>query len=236
MASNYDMPKQDALSMNAVLAAQGVAGLVATAFNPESSLIFVVLTLGLLGVTIWRPQIDCPREFYRNCFERTCWWKGPPRKWVFDLIWFFMDVLIVASLDDYLFLARNPVDGNPENYYLGVFGLFLAFLFFRFFYVNSFWNYHNKRSFTKGDIYYVWEVSVALGFAILLIIMAWVALFIIMVLEFVHGFNWAGALLILPLIWIFLLVIWTIAIYNCLPHCGKVPPPKCALGKKKAQQ
>jgi len=244
--THYDVPKHnfDAASIvqtvasKALHAAADNVDIAITTDTINTKLTFLVLFIAVTAAVFIRPQIYCAREFYKACFKEKCWYRSPPRKWVFDLIWFFVDALSIGAIVEYLWNHANPIDGNPETYYVSIFALFFSYLGFRWFWINAFWNYHNKKSFVGPDIEYSWEVSTALGFAILFILLAWVALVVdIFLLAFAPQHDYlAMGLLILPVIWVTLLAIWTIMVYNCLPKACGAKKPVCNLKNQKRQQ
>ena len=219
----YDVPKLEvsASSITTDLLSASSTSDTIVALAVESSLPFIALLTALIAVTFLRPQIYCPREFYQNCFK-SCWWPTPPRKWMFDLVWFVMDSLTIASMAHYLFNNRNPANGSDENWYIAIYSLFIVYLGLRWFWINAFWNYHNKKTFVKGDMVYSWEVTLAIGFAIVFIILAIIAVTIIAILFAIQSQWWPLGLIILPWLWLILLAVWTIYIYMCLPHCARI--------------
>lgn len=196
----------------------------------ESSLPFVTLLFAIMAVTYYRPQIYCAREFYKNCFN-NCWYHGPPRKWAYDLVWVLMDALSVGAMVQYLFTFASHEAGVAASYYMSVVAIYIAYLAFRHFWINSFWNYHNKKAFLEGETVYSWEVSVALGFAFVFVILAWIALIVLLALFGRQGDWIAFGLLFVPTLWVTLIAIWTIAVFNCVPKaptCGK-KTKQCAI-------
>ena len=191
---------------------------------------FVALLFSVIAIFFIRPQIYCLREFFRACFKSKCWY-GVWRQWRFDLAWFFVDVLTIAAVVDY-FDSRDVFrTARDVSLYIAVLALVLLFLVFRWFWINSFWNYHNKKNevFTGGVVVFDTSARIALGFALLfsiLMLLTVIALFIV----FGIARTWVSFGLLIPLfIWTILLLVWTALIFNCT-GCERPCETPCETG------
>jgi len=197
----------------------------------ENPLPLVTLIFATLAIFMFKPAIQCAREFYRGCFKPKCWY-GPWRRWIFDLVWYFADIFAVVAVVYFLYVYAgttiNPlIAGSQLNLYLAVFVLVLLFVFvFRWFWINSFWNYHNTSA--KGGARPVFsaEARIALGFALLFAILM---LLSVLALGIIFGIAraWVSFFFIIPLfIWTIVLLVWTAMVFACT-SCATVCEPAC---------
>lgn len=202
-----------------------------------SNLPFITLLTALIAITYLRPQILCAREFYKNCFKNKCWWH-PPRRWVFDVLWFLADAFMVVAMTHYLYLQRNPASGTDTNYYLAIYSLFIFYLGSRYFWINSFWNYHSKKSLVDANgekemVSYTSEPAIALSFAVFWALMMVLAVTALVVLFGIRADWWAFGFALAVWIWLIFILIWTAIVRSCL-GCEKVcvSRPACALNAR----
>lgn len=201
------------VATNAVISATQVNG----------SLEFLTLLTAIIAIIYLRPQIYCARAFYKDCFKGRCWWH-PPRQWLFDLIWFFMDAFTVVAITHYLYTSRDPAPGTDTNYYVAIYSLFIGYLGFRWFWINSFWNYHNKKTITdeagnKRVVEYSSEESIALGFAVFFIILMFLTVTTLVILFGIRHDWWAFGFMLPVWFWLIFLIVWTGMVYSCLARC-----------------
>ncbi len=212
----------DVITTNEVISATDAA--VHISSNVETNFLFYVLLTSVIAITYIQPQIYCAREFYRNCFRTRCWW-SPPRRWLFDLVGFFTNILLIAAIVHYMWTRRDldPTDSSALNYYAGIYALFIGYLGFRYFWINSFWNYHLKKMLVdeQGNRSYSPSASTSLGFAILFAFLMWAALTVLVILFGIQK-DWAAMVpTLLVWIWSTLLAIWTVVVYQCAgKRCG----------------
>jgi len=195
-----------------------------------SNLAFITLLTAIIAITYLRPQILCAREFYKNCFKNKCWWH-PPRRWVFDLMWFFADAFTVVAMTHYLYTQRNPLTDTDTNYYLSIYSLFIFYLGSRYFWINSFWNYHSKKSLVDENgnkdtaVSYTSGPAIALSFAVFWALMMLLAVTALVVLFGIRHDWWAFGFMLAVWIWLIFILIWTAIVRSCL-SCERVCPSR----------
>ena len=202
-----------------------------------SNLPFVTLLTALIAITYLRPQILCAREFYKNCFKNKCWWH-PPRRWVFDVLWFLADAFTVVALTHFLYLQGNPAAGTDTNYYMAIYSIFIFYLGARYFWINSFWNYHSKKNLVdangeKDVVSYTSEPAIALSFAVFWSLMMVLASTANVVLFAIRADWWAFGFSLAVWVWLVFIFIWTVIVRSCL-GCERVcnSRPACALNTR----
>ena len=238
--SAYDVTHaHKGFSKNVVTAASGNTMKVAEV-NVIADVVFIALLTAIIAVTYLRPQIYCAREFYKNCFKNKCWWH-PPRRWVFDLLWFLADAFTVVAMTHYLWTGLgNLATDTDENYYVAIYALFIAYLGSRYFWINSFWNYHSKKSLVdangeKDVVSYTSEPSIALSFAVFWAVMMVLLVTALVILFGVRHDWWAFGFMLAVWIWLLFILVWTAMVRSCLGcerPCAR--EPVCSLRGQKA--
>lgn len=200
--------------------------------------VFYALLTAVIAITYLRPQILCAREFYKNCFKDKCWWH-PPRRWVFDVLWFFADAFTVIAMTHYLWTSRSPADGTDTHYYVAIYALFIFYLVARYFWINSFWNYHSKKSLVDANgnrevFSYTSEPAIALSFAVFWAVMMVLAVTALVILFGIRHDWWAFGFMLLVWIWLLFILVWTAMVRSCL-GCERPCPrePLCPIGTRK---
>lgn len=192
----------------------------------ESSLPFVTLLFATIAIWFITPQIYCNREFYRRCFKPVCWY-GWWRRWIFDLVWYFVNIFGIAAVIHYLHTRANPIGDMDINLYVAVYSLTIIFLFvFRWFWINSFWNYHNAKNLktANGGLEFDPEAAIAIAFALFFAVMMVINALALEIVFAING-NWIAFGLFIPVtIWTIVLLIWTGMVYACIcrPACVDV--------------
>ncbi len=194
-----------------------------------ANLELITLITALIAIIYLKPQILCAREFYKNCFKNMCWWH-PPRRWVFDVLWFIADAFMVVAMAHYLYTARNPAAGADTSYYIAIYSIFIVYLGARYFWINSFWNYHSSKNLVNenGDkevMNYTSEPAVALGFAVFWAFIMWLAVTILVVLFIIRHDYWAMGFALAVWIWLIFILVWTAMVRSCI-SCLKTCAPK----------
>ena len=205
-----------------------------------ADVVFIALLTAIIAVTYLRPQILCAREFYKNCFKNKCWWH-PPRRWVFDVLWFLADAFTVVAMTHYLWTALGSLaTDTDENYYVAIYSLFIAYLGSRYFWINSFWNYHSKKSLVdangeKDVVSYTSEPAIALSFAVFWAVMMVLLVTALVILFGVRHDWWAFGFMLVVWIWLLFILVWTAMVRSCL-GCERpcVREPLCPLRGQKA--
>ena len=224
-----------------VVAAGGVGAIKAADHNIDTTtdIMFIALLTTIIAITYLRPQILCAREFYKNCFKNKCWWH-PPRRWVFDVLWFLADAFTVVAMTHYLWTSRNPASGTAEDYYISIYALFISYLGSRYFWINSFWNYHSKKSLVdangeKDVVSYTSEPAIALSFAVFWAVMMVLIVTASVILFAIRHDWWAFGFMLAVWIWLLFILAWTAIVRSCL-GCERpcVREPLCPLRGQKA--
>lgn len=207
--------------------------------DTTTNIMFISLLTAIIAITYLRPQIYCPREFYKNCFKNKCWWH-PPRRWVFDVLWFLADAFTVVAMTHYLWTSGNPGSGTSSDYYIAIYSLFIGYLGSRYFWINSFWNYHSKKSLVdangeKDVVSYTSEPALALSFAVFWAVMMVLLVTALVILFAVRHDWWAFGFMLAVWIWLLFILVWTAMVRSCLGcerPCGR--EPSCPLRGQKA--
>jgi len=189
---------------------------------------FVTLLFATIAIFLLRPAIYCARDFYRNCFKPKCWY-GAWRRWVIDLVGFIVDILAIAAVVYFLWTQAgntiNPlIEGSQINLYWAVVVLVLLFLLFRWFWFNSFWNYHNTKP-GRGCAEPVFcpAARIAIGFAVFFaVLMLLTVIGLIIVFAIAH--LWITLLLLPLFVWTIVLLVWTGMVFACT-GCPRVCEP-----------
>lgn len=204
-----------------------------------TNIAFYALLTAVIAITYLRPQILCAREFYKNCFKNKCWWH-PPRRWVFDVLWFFADAFTVIAMTHYLWTSGNPEPGTDTNYYVAIYSLFIVYLGSRYFWINSFWNYHSKKSLVDANgekevFSYTSEPAIALSFAVFWAVMMVLAITALVVLFGIRHDWWAFGFALAVWIWLLFILAWTAIVRSCMGYERTyVREPVCQLRGQKS--
>lgn len=188
----------------------------------QANLPFITLLVSWLALWLLRPQIYCAREFYRHCFKRECWY-APWRRWLFDLIWTIMDIAFVVALVHYFYVyEHNSMEGESANRYIAVFAVALVFFFLRWFWFNTFWNYHNLKNtrVESGMPVFDYSAGIALAVAVVLAVLMFAAVATLLVLFGIEHDWLALVMMILNLIWSAFVIAWSAIVYSCVATCA----------------
>ena len=193
----------------------------------EANLPFITLLVAWLALWLLRPQIYCAREFYKHCFTQDCRY-GPWRRWLFDLIWCFVDIAFVIGIVHYLFVYEPGSQDSDSvlDRYIAVFAVALILFLLRWFWINSFWNYHNLKNKRGNDGKPVFDYSagVAIAVALVLAVLMIAAIITLIVLTGIEHDWLAMVMMIINLIWAFFVLAWTGIVYSCVQTCPSPSP------------
>ncbi len=200
-----------------------------TAFvHAEANLPFITLLVAWLALWLLRPQIYCAREFYKHCFDTGCWY-APWRRWLFDLIWTFVDIAFVIGVVHYFHVYEpdSQASDSSVHRYIAVFAVAMIFFFLRWFWFNSFWNYHNLKNQRgpNGKPVFDYSAGIALAVALVLSILMVIAIITLIVLFGLEHDWLAMVMMIINLIWAIFVVVWSGIVYACVQTCPSVCAP-----------
>lgn len=187
---------------------------------------FLAFFFSVMAIFFIMPQIYCLRDFFSHCFKPRCWYK-PFKRYTMDLVWWFINVFTIVSVVAFFDTHQRPRTAFDVNIFIAVFVLILLFLTFRWFWINSFWNYHSLKGSVAGQTVLLdGDAQIALGFALFFSI-AMLLTVIALGIVFIIAKAWISLIFLIPLfIWTIVLLVWTALVYSCV-GCAKVCEPVC---------
>ena len=175
---------------------------------------FYILLIATV-VFVWiKPNTLIRTDFYRKCFatfrkgidvESGCCHVGPPRLWVFTVIWYLMNTMITIGGVLYAWGYRHPVTSTDTNYYLSIIYLFFVFCCFKYIWHELFWNYHHYK--------HAFGISV-----IICILLTGIALTLTILYALQHAIV-SAVMFAIVTVWLLCVLCWNAFIFYC--YCKK---------------